>query len=250
MDDGENIHNEQLKQAQETFNTKYREVNVQNNNLIAENAKLTKKIEDYQNANCVSEIDKKLKDALEKENKYKEQYEKLKLEKEEKISQLKIRLAKETENHKKKLEELEFKIQEYEGKRNDKNAEFNKQKAVSDKDNENKIKLIQQLNQTLERLKRENEKLTSENKEAQRENENYRKSSRNSSRGSSNVGVTYIPRRRNGGSTANSNKENANYFSNQGEDVKNSSNMESKLNQTMTKRIINPLNNSILNNNE
>lgn len=41
--DGENIHNQQLQQAQETFNKKYEEVNIQNNNLIAENTTLTKK---------------------------------------------------------------------------------------------------------------------------------------------------------------------------------------------------------------
>ena len=69
--DGENIHNQQLQQAQETFNKKYEEVNVQNNNLIAENATLTKKIEDYQNNSIMSDIDKKLQEALEKEKKYK-----------------------------------------------------------------------------------------------------------------------------------------------------------------------------------
>ena len=47
--DGENIHNQQLQQAQETFNKKYEEVNIQNNNLIAENTTLTRKIENYQN---------------------------------------------------------------------------------------------------------------------------------------------------------------------------------------------------------
>jgi len=67
--DGENIHNQQLQQAQETFNKKYEEVNVQNNNLIAENATLVKKIDFYQNNNSISEIDKKLQDALDKEKK-------------------------------------------------------------------------------------------------------------------------------------------------------------------------------------
>ena len=41
--DGDNIHNEQINQAQNTFNKKYEEVNVQNNNLIDENETLTKK---------------------------------------------------------------------------------------------------------------------------------------------------------------------------------------------------------------
>ena len=38
---------------------------------IPENATLTKKIEDYQNNSIMSDIDKKLQDALEKEKKYK-----------------------------------------------------------------------------------------------------------------------------------------------------------------------------------
>ena len=101
--DGENIHNQQLQQAQETFNKKYEEVNIQNNNLIAENTTLTKKIENYQNNNTLSDIDKKLQDALDKEKKYKEQYEKLKQEKEETINKLKLKLNSETELHKKRL---------------------------------------------------------------------------------------------------------------------------------------------------
>ena len=140
--DGENIHNQQLQQAQETFNKKYEEVNVQNNNLIAENATLVKKIDFYQNNNSILEIDKKLQDALDKEKKYKEQYDKLKQEKEETINKLKQKLNNETELHKKKIEDLELKLQEYEGKRNNKNADLVKLKAVSDKDNENKIILI------------------------------------------------------------------------------------------------------------
>ena len=251
--DGENIHNQQLQQAQETFNKKYEEVNVQNNNLIAENATLTKKIEDYQNNSIMSDIDKKLQDALEKEKKYKEHFEKLKKEKDDVIQQLKLKLSTETENHKKKIEELEIKLQEYEGKRNDKNTDFVKQKAVSDKDNENKVLLIQQLNETLEKLKKENEKLTSENREAQRENENYRKSSRGSSKNSSNIGVNYIPRRRNANSNY-FNKENmmGNFNSNQNDDIKNNL-IPKNFNNTMTKGAMSPLNNSGnsgINNNE
>ena len=249
--DGENIHNEQLQQAQETFNKKYEEVNVQNNNLIAENATLTKKIEDYQNNSTMSDVDKRLQEALEKEKKYKEQFEKLKKEKDETIEQLKLKLVSEAENHKKKIEELEIKLQEYEGKRNDKNADLVKQKAVSEKDNENKVLLIQQLNETLERLKKENEKLTSENREAQRENENYRRSSRGSSRNSSNIGVNYIPRRRNANSNY-FNKENitSNYSSNQtqNEDIKINL-IPKNYNHTISKSVMSPLDTE-MNNNE
>ena len=251
--DGENIHNQQLQQAQETFNKKYEEVNVQNNNLIKENATLTKKIENYQNNNNLTEIDKKLQDALEKEKKYKEQYDKLKQEKEETINKLKLKLNNETELHKKKIEELELKLQEYEGKRNNKNADMVKLKAVSDKDNENKVLLIQQLNETLEKLKKENEKLTSENREAQRENENYRKSSRGSSRNSSNIGVNYIPNRRRNGNSYYFNKENINGNFNgstsQNEEVKINL-IPKNFNHTVTKSAISPLNNSVINNNE
>ena len=251
--DGENIHNQQLQQAQETFNKKYEEVNIQNNNLIAENTTLTKKIENYQNNNTLSDIDKKLQDALDKEKKYKEQYEKLKQEKEETINKLKLKLNSETELHKKKIEELELKLQEYEGKRNNKNADLVKQKAVSDKDNENKILLIQQLNETLERLKKENEKLTSENKEAQRENENYRKSSRGSSRNSSNINGNYIPNRRRYGNSYYFNKENINGnfngSSSQNEEIKINL-IPKNFNHTVTKSAMSPLNNSMNNNNE
>jgi hypothetical protein len=251
--DGENIHNQQLQQAQETFNKKYEEVNVQNNNLIKENATLTKKIDNYQNNNNLSEIDKKLQDALEKEKKYKEQYEKLKQEKEEAINKLKLKLNSESEIHKKKIEELELKLQEYEGKRNNKNADMVKLKAVSDKDNENKILLIQQLNETLEKLKKENEKLTSENREAQRENENYRKSSRGSSRNSSNIGVNYIPNRRRIGNSYYFNKENINGnfngSSSQNEEIKINL-IPKNFNHTITKSGMSPLNNSVINNNE
>ena len=252
--DGENIHNQQLQQAQETFNKKYEEVNVQNNNLIAENATLVKKIDFYQNNNSISEIDKKLQDALDKEKKYKEQYDKLKQEKEETINKLKLKLNNETELHKKKIEDLELKLQEYEGKRNNKNADLVKLKAVSDKDNENKIILIQQLNETLERLKKENEKLTSENKEVQRENENYRKSSRGSSRNSSNIGTNYIPNRRRNGNSYYFNKENINGnfnpSSSQNDEIKINL-IPKNFNHTMTKSAMSPLNNSsVINNNE
>ena len=247
--DGDNIHNQQLLQAQETFNKKYEEVNVQNNNLIAENATLTKKIDYYQNNNNLSDVDKKLQDALEKEKKYKEQYDKLKQEKEETINKLKLKLSNESEIHKKKIEELEIKLQEYEGKRNNKNADMVKLKAVSEKDNENKILLIQQLNETLERLKKENEKLTSENREAQRENENYRKSSRGSSRNSSNIGVNYIPTRRRNGNSYYFNKENINGNSSQNDEIKINL-IPKNFNHTVTKTAITPLNNSMINNNE
>ena len=253
--DGENIHNQQLQQAQETFNKKYEEVNVQNNNLIAENATLVKKIDFYQNNNTISEIDTKLQDALDKEKKYKEQYEKLKNEKEETINKLKLKLNNETEVHKKKIEELELKLQEYEGKRNNKNADLVKLKAVSDKDNENKVLLIQQLNETLERLKKENEKLTSENKEVQRENENYRKSSRGSSRNSSNIGMNnYIPNRRRNGNSYYFNKENINGnfnpSSSQNDEIKINL-IPKNFNHTVTKSAMSPLNNSsVINNNE
>ena len=253
--DGENIHNQQLQQAQETFNKKYEEVNVQNNNLIAENATLVKKIDFYQNNNTISEIDTKLQDALDKEKKYKEQYEKLKKEKEEAINKLKLKLNNETEIHKKKIEELELKLQEYEGKRNNKNADLVKLKAVSDKDNENKVLLIQQLNETLERLKKENEKLTSENKEVQRENENYRKSSRGSSRNSSNIGMNnYIPNRRRNGNSYYFNKENINGnfnpSSSQNDEIKINL-IPKNFNHTVTKSAMSPLNNSsVTNNNE
>ena len=247
--DGDNIHNQQLLQAQETFNKKYEEVNVQNNNLIAENAILTKKIDYYQNNNNLSDVDKKLQDALEKEKKYKEQYDKLKQEKEEAINKLKLKLSNESEIHKKKIEELEIKLQEYEGKRNNKNADMVKLKAVSEKDNENKILLIQQLNETLERLKKENEKLTSENREAQRENENYRKSSRGSSRNSSNIGVNYIPTRRRNGNSYYFNKENINGNSSQNDEIKINL-IPKNFNHTVTKTAITPLNNSMINNNE
>ena len=253
--DGENIHNQQLQQAQETFNKKYEEVNVQNNNLIAENATLVKKIDFYQNNNTISEIDTKLQDALDKEKKYKEKYEKLKKEKEETINKLKLKLNNETEIHKKKIEELELKLQEYEGKRNNKNADLVKLKAVSDKDNENKVLLIQQLNETLERLKKENEKLTSENKEVQRENENYRKSSRGSSRNSSNIGMNnYIPNRRRNGNSYYFNKENINGnfnpSSSQNDEIKINL-IPKNFNHTVTKSAMSPLNNSsVINNNE
>ena len=253
--DGENIHNQQLQQAQETFNKKYEEVNVQNNNLIAENATLVKKIDFYQNNNTISEIDTKLQDALDKEKKYKEQYEKLKKEKEEAINKLKLKLNNETEIHKKKIEELELKLQEYEGKRNNKNADLVKLKAVSEKDNENKVLLIQQLNETLERLKKENEKLTSENKEVQRENENYRKSSRGSSRNSSNIGMNnYIPNRRRNGNSYYFNKENINGnfnpSSSQNDEIKINL-IPKNFNHTVTKSAMSPLNNSsVINNNE
>ena len=251
--DGENIHNQQLQQAQETFNKKYEEVNIQNNNLIQENATLIKKIDNYQNNNNISDIDKKLQDAIEKEKKYKEQYDKLKQEKEEIINKLKLKLNNESEIHKKKIEELELKLQEYEGKRNNKNADMVKLKAVSDKDNENKVLLIQQLNETLERLKKENEKLTSENREAQRENENYRKSSRGSSRNSSNIGVNYIPSRRRNGNSYYFNKENINGnfngSSSQNDEIK--INVIPKgFNHTVTKSVMPPLNYSVINNNE
>ena len=251
--DGENIHNQQLQQAQETFNKKYEEVNIQNNNLIQENATLIKKIDNYQNNNNISDIDKKLQDALDKEKKYKEQYDKLKQEKEEIINKLKLKLNNESEIHKKKIEELELKLQEYEGKRNNKNADMVKLKAVSDKDNENKVLLIQQLNETLERLKKENEKLTSENREAQRENENYRKSSRGSSRNSSNIGVNYIPSRRRNGNSYYFNKENINGnfngSSSQNDEIK--INLIPKgFNHTVTKSVMPPLNYSVINNNE
>ena len=87
LQEGEQIHNTQINQAQETFNKKYEEVNVQNNNLIKENALLTKKIEDYENNrnSLINDIDKKLKDVSEQEKKLRNQYDNIKKEKAGKI---------------------------------------------------------------------------------------------------------------------------------------------------------------------
>ena len=210
LQEGELIHNNQISQAQDTFNKKYEEVNVQNNNLIKENAILTKKIEDYEkNRNSlISDIDRKLKDAIDQEKKLRNQYENIKKEKEGIIEQIKYQIENEKKKNKIKLEELENKLKEYEGKQNNLNTNYIKEKAVNEKNNENKIIYIQQLNETLEKLKKENEKLVLENKEVQRENDNYRKSSRGSSRNSSNIGTNYIPRRRARNITMNINKEN------------------------------------------
>ena len=206
LNNGENIHNEQLKQAQDTWNKKYEDVNEQNKNLDSENALLLKKIESYENNGITSEIDEKLRIAFENENKLKEQLDNLTKEKDEKISQLNEKLNNERENYKKKLELLQLKLADYEERRNDKNADFLKAKAVHDKNSENNTILIQQLNEKLERLQKENERLLNEQKEAQRENENIRKSSRNSS--SSHNNTPYIPIRTKNYSFSNSNKEN------------------------------------------
>ena len=210
LQEGETIHNSQINQAKETFNKKYEEVNVQNNNLIKENAILSKKIEDYEKKrdSFISDIDRKLKEAYDQEKKLRNQYDNIKKEKEGKIEQLKYQIENEKKKNKIKLEELENKLEEYEGKQNNINTNYIKEKAVNEKNNENKIIYIQQLNETLERLKKENEKLIYENKEVQRENDNYRKSSRGSSRNSSNIGTNYIPRRRARNITMNINKEN------------------------------------------
>ena len=204
LNNGENIHNEQLKQAQDTWNKKYEDVNAQNINLDSENAILMKKIESYENNGFTNGIDEKLKIAFENENKYKIQLENLKKEKDDKINQLNEKLNSERENYKKKIENLKLKLADYEEKRNDKNADFLKAKAVHDKNSENNIILIQQLNEKLERLQKENERLLNEQKEAQRENENIRKSSRNSSSNN----TPYIPIRSKNNSFSNSNKEN------------------------------------------
>ena len=204
LNNGENIHNEQLKQAQDTWNKKYEDVNAQNINLDSENAILMKKIESYENNGFTNEIDEKLKIAFENENKYKIQLDNLKKEKDDKINQLNEKLNSERENYKKKIENLKLKLADYEERRNDKNADFLKAKAVHDKNSENNIILIQQLNEKLERLQKENERLLNEQKEAQRENENIRKSSRNSSSNN----TPYIPIRSKNNSFSNSNKEN------------------------------------------
>ena len=229
LQEGEQIHNTQINQAQETFNKKYEEVNVQNNNLIKENALLTKKIEDYENNgnSLINDIDKKLKDVSEQEKKLRNQYDNIKKEKAGKIEQLKYQIENEKKKNKVKLEELENKLNEYDGKQNNINTNYIKEKAVNEKNKENKLIYIQQLNETLEKLKKENEKLIIENKEVQRENDNYRKSSRGSSRNSSNIGTNYIPRRRPKNIAINLNKENlaVNYMNQlTGRNANNSSN--------------------------
>ena len=229
LQEGEQIHNTQINQAQETFNKKYEEVNVQNNNLIKENALLTKKIEDYENNrnSLINDIDKKLKDVSEQEKKLRNQYDNIKKEKTGKIEQLKYQIENEKKKNKVKLEELENKLNEYDGKQNNINTNYIKEKAVNEKNKENKLIYIQQLNETLEKLKKENEKLILENKEVQRENDNYRKSSRGSSRNSSNIGTNYIPRRRPKNIAINLNKENlaVNYMNQlTGRNANNSSN--------------------------
>ena len=229
LQEGEQIHNTQINQAQETFNKKYEEVNVQNNNLIKENALLTKKIEDYENNrnSLINDIDKKLKDVSEQEKKLRNQYDNIKKEKAGKIEQLKYQIENEKKKNKVKLEELENKLNEYDGKQNNINTNYIKEKAVNEKNKENKLIYIQQLNETLEKLKKENEKLILENKEVQRENDNYRKSSRGSSRNSSNIGTNYIPRRRPKNIAINLNKENlaVNYMNQlTGRNANNSSN--------------------------
>ena len=264
LNDGDMIHNTQINQAQETFNKKYEEVNIQNNNLIKENAILTKKIENYENDrnSLINDIDKKLKDALDQEKKLRSQYDIIKKEKESKIQQMKYLIENEKKKSLMKLEDLNNKLKEYEGKENNINVNYIKEKAVNEKNNENKIIYIQQLNETLEKLKKENEKLIQENKEVQRENENYRKSSRGSSRNSSNIGTNYIPRRRARNITLNINKENlaVNYMNLHHRSGHNSSsNLMIPDNKTDTKGILTSLmddksvmsmNNNISNNNE
>ena len=257
-------------QAQETFNKKYEEVNIQNNNLIKENALLTKKIEDYENNrnSLINDIDTKLKDAIEQEKKLRNQYDLIKKEKQTKIEQMKIMIENDKKKNLTKLDNLNNKLKEYEGKENNINMNYIKEKAVNEKNNENKIIYIQQLNETLEKLKKENEKLTQENKEVQRENENYRKSSRGSSRNYSNIGTNYIPRRRARNITLNINKENlaVNYLNLNHHNRSNnnsSSNLMIPDNKTDTKGILtslmddksvmsmnNNINNNINNNND
>ena len=137
LQEGESIHNNQINQAQDTFNKKYEEVNVQNNNLIKENAILTRKIEDYENNrnSLISDIDRKLKDALDQEKKLRNQYDNIKREKEGKIEQLKYQIENEKKKNKVKLEELENKLEEYEGKQNNINTNYIKEKAVNEKKN-------------------------------------------------------------------------------------------------------------------
>ena len=56
---------------------------IQNNNLIKENAILSKKIEDYEKKrdSFISDIDRKLKEAYEQEKKLRNQYDNIKKEK-------------------------------------------------------------------------------------------------------------------------------------------------------------------------
>ena len=208
--DGENIHNQQLKQAQDTFNKKYEEVNIQNNNLISENSILEKKIEEYQNDSHVSDVDIRLQDALEEEKKLKSEIENVTCGKEEIIENLKQKLKQESILQKQKIEELSQKLQEYDDKTKHNNASLLKDKAVNEKDSENKILVIQQLNEQLQNLKAENEKLTLLNKEAQKEYESYRKTSRGGSRHTTTglAKLTYIPKRKHISIISNSNKEN------------------------------------------
>ena len=104
LNDGDMIHNTQINQAQETFNKKYEEVNIQNNNLIKENAILTKKIENYENDrnSLINDIDKKLKDALDQEKKLRGQYDIIKKEKESKIRKEKRKKYREEKKEKDK----------------------------------------------------------------------------------------------------------------------------------------------------
>ncbi|MCQ2816723.1 MAG: hypothetical protein MJ252_05590 [archaeon] len=191
----EAAYNAQIANAENTFNTKYNEVNMQNKNLMIENKTLRDKIEKYENSsNDLHDIEIKLKAQLDLEKKVKTQYETINNNQDKKIEELNSRLENQRSTYLSKIEELENKLQEYEGKKNDANIENVKQKVANERNKENNVNLIQNLKEKIMELEKIKKKLLDEKKENQREKEQIKKSSRNSSLSHGSGSSGYTPR--------------------------------------------------------
>ena len=189
----ENAYNERIENLENGFNQKYNEVNEQNKNLIAQNEILRDKIESFKNNGMLDEVERKLKIALENEQKLQMQYSLLEKDKNDKMNELNLKLTSQRESNQSKIAELERKLNEYEERKKYKANEILTRKAVNEVDKENKVNLIQNLKEKLLQLEKINSKLLAENKETMREKEHIRKSSRNSSLSHNSTG-TYIPK--------------------------------------------------------
>ena len=207
--DRENAYNEQIANAENTFNSKYNEVNMQNKNLMIENKTLRDKIQNYENSfKANDDIQIKLTKQLENENKYKTQFESVTNTQDAKIAELNEKLKAQRENFIGKIKELESKLEEYEGKKNNANIENIKQIVTNQRNKENNVNIIQNLKGKLQALEKEQSKLLNEKKENLKEKEQLKRSSRNSSLSHNSGGSGYIPKYKLNPSFTSNNKEN------------------------------------------
>lgn len=177
----EGRYTDQIKQFKETYAKAYDEVSQRKKELETDLKILHDKLQNEQKNKLLDqgELGRRLNSLIETENILKKQIEDITMQKDSKIAELAISIAKEREVYKLRMVELENKCREYESKRSNLAVDNLKDKVVFDKDKENLQKEIETLKEKMMNYERTLMKITSENKDLIRENDRLKRDNRN-----------------------------------------------------------------------